>query len=194
MILGLFGRRGRNAAIVERLYETVAEASRRPAFFRDLGVPDTVEGRFEMLTLHAHLAVRRLRALPDPATDLAQDLVDAIFAHFDAALRELGVGDITVPKRMKTMASAFLGRSKAYEQALSQGDPLVEALRRNVFAGAPRVAEAPEALESYVRSTIDQLDRQGFDEFVNGTLTFPEPPRVTATAADVDTARVERRT
>jgi cytochrome b pre-mRNA-processing protein 3 len=188
MILGLFGRRGRNAAIVERLYETLAEASRRPAFFRDLGTPDTVEGRFEMLTLHAHLVVRRLRTLPDPATDLAQDLVDVIFAHFDAALRELGVGDISVPKRMKTMASAFLGRSRAYEQALSQGSGLAEALRRNVFADAPHVAEAPDLLETYVLRAIAGLERQEFDDFVAGRVGFPDPPVTTGPADGVQEA------
>jgi cytochrome b pre-mRNA-processing protein 3 len=175
MILGLFGRRSRNAAIVERLYEVVAEASRRPAFYRDLGAPDTVEGRFEMLTLHAHLVVRRLRSLPDPASDLAQDLVDSIFAHFDAALRELGVGDISVPKRMKTMASAFLGRARAYEEALSTGGGLTAALARNVFGNSPRPAQAPELLANYVVAVISRLEGLGLDEFVAGRVQFPEP-------------------
>lgn len=174
MIFGLFGRRSRNAAIVGRLYEAVADASRRPEFYRDLGVPDTVEGRFEMLTLHAHLVVRRLRALPDPASDLAQDLVDSIFAHFDAALRELGVGDISVPKRMKTMASAFLGRSRAYEEALSTGSGLTSALARNVFANAPGDAQAPEWLDAYVVGAISRMDGLGLDDFVAGRVAFPE--------------------
>jgi cytochrome b pre-mRNA-processing protein 3 len=194
MILGLFGRRSRNAAIVERLYEAVADASRRPEFYRDLGVPDTVEGRFEMLTLHAHLAVRRLRALPDPASDLAQDLVDTIFAHFDAALRELGVGDISVPKRMKTMASAFLGRSKAYEEALSTGSGLTTVLSRNVFGNAPGHAQAPESLNAYVVSAISCMDGLGLEDFVEGRIAFPDPVKPGSADCQDTASGMEQRT
>jgi cytochrome b pre-mRNA-processing protein 3 len=177
MIFGLFRRRDPNAATIERLYEAVSEAARRPAFYRDLGVPDTVEGRFEMLTLHAHLVVRRLRALPDPASDLAQDLVDRIFAGFDAALRELGVGDITVPKRMKTLASAFLGRAKAYEAALADDAQLREALRRNVYGNAAGCEAHAATMAMFVRRTIQALDGAGFDDFTAGRLPLPEPGR-----------------
>lgn len=178
MILGLFRKRNPNAEIVETLYERVAAAARRPTLYRDLGVPDTVEGRFEMMTLHAHVVVRRLRALPDPAGDLAQDLVDRIFAGFDAALRELGVGDIVVPKRMKTLASAFLGRSKAYEQAiLDVGDDraLHEALARNVFNSAPGHEAGTHALVGLVRDTVAAFEALGFDDFVAARVVYPQP-------------------
>jgi cytochrome b pre-mRNA-processing protein 3 len=181
MVFGLFGRRNRNAEIVERLYRAVADAARRPAFFSALAVPDTVEGRFEMVTLHAHLAVRRLRALPAPAPDLGQDLVDAVFAHFDAALRELGVGDVSVPKRMKTMASAFLGRAKAYEEALAapadQRDAALRtALLRNVWNGEK--GREPEAarLAAWVQDAVAALEKAGFDDFVSGGIAFPPLP------------------
>ncbi|MFO1148936.1 MAG: ubiquinol-cytochrome C chaperone family protein [Alsobacter sp.] len=178
MVFGLFGRRNRNAEIVERLYVAVADAARRPGFFAELGAPDTVEGRFEMVTLHAHLAVRRLRALPAPGPDLGQDLVDAVFAHFDAALRELGVGDISVPKKMKTMASAFLGRAKAYEEALTQpaqrrGDALRAALLRNVWNNQPGREAAARRLSAWVEEAVAALEKAGFDDFVAGRVAFP---------------------
>jgi len=178
MILGLFRRRDPNAAIVDGLYLALSDASRRPAFYAGLGVPDTVEGRFDMLALHAFLALRRLKALPPPAGDLAQDLVDAIFRHFDMALRELGVGDISVPKRMKTMAGAFYGRGKAYEQALGDDDALAQALSRNLFSGRPAVAAAPALMVGYVRTAMSALDAAGFDDFVAARLPFPPPPVV----------------
>jgi cytochrome b pre-mRNA-processing protein 3 len=181
MVFGLFGRRNRNAEIVERLYLAVADAARNPAFFRDLGVPDTVEGRFEMVTLHAHLAVRRLRALPAPGPDLGQDLVDAVFAHFDAALRELGVGDISVPKKMKTMASAFLGRAKAYEDALthpagSRTQALRAALLRNVWNNEPGRDDEASRLAAWVEDAVAALEKAGFEDFVAANITFPPLP------------------
>ncbi|WP_293867884.1 ubiquinol-cytochrome C chaperone family protein [uncultured Alsobacter sp.] len=173
MIFNLFRRRG-NAAIVDGLYLAVAEASRRPAFYAGWGVPDTVEGRFEMLTLHVVLLLRRLKALPPPAGDLAQDLVDAVFAQFDRALRELGVGDLTVPKRMKTMASAFYGRAKAYEDAFADDGELAAALARNLFGPAEPAARGTVAVQ-YVRSAAAALERTSFDDIVAARLSFPEP-------------------
>ena len=157
MIFGLFQRRDPNAAIVDSLYAALAEASRATALYRDLGVPDTVEGRFDSLTLHAVLVLRRLRTLPDPAGDLAQDLVNAIFRHFDAALRELGVGDITVPKKMKTMAAAFAGRAKAYEDSFADETVLREALLRNVYGGRRPAGNGLERLVAYVRASEQAL-------------------------------------
>jgi cytochrome b pre-mRNA-processing protein 3 len=178
MIFSLFRRRGGNAAIVDGLYLAVAEAARRPVFFTRWAVPDTVEGRFEVLTLHVLLVLRRLKALPPPAGDLAQDLVDAVFAQFDRALRELGVGDISVPKRMKTMASAFYGRARAYEEAMGDDARLAGALRRNMLGPAAPESVAAEAV-AYVRAAIAALERAGFDDFVAARVPFPEPGATT---------------
>ena len=172
MIFNLFRRRG-NAAIVNGLYLAIADAARRPAFFAGWGVPDTVEGRFETLTLHVVLVLRRLKAMPPPAGDLAQDLVDAVFAQFDRALRELGVGDLTVPKRMKTMASAFYGRAKAYEEAFADDGLLAAALARNLFGPAEPAERAGEAV-AYVRRAAAALDQATFDDFVSARLPFPD--------------------
>ncbi len=175
MIFGLFGARRKNAAVVDGLHEAVVEAARRPVFYAELGVPDTLEGRFDCVALHATLVVRRLRALPDPASDLAQDFVDALFMNFDRALREIGVGDLAVPKRMKTMASAFLGRAKAYEAALAADDAtLAEALARNVLGRTDVVPDEAFRLARWVRATVAAMDAVDFDVFEAGRPPFPE--------------------
>lgn len=120
----MFGlwRRDNGRAVVDALQQRIVAQSREPAFY-EAGLPDTIEGRFESLTLHVLLVLRRLRALPAPADDLAQDLVDRVFMHFDIALRELGVGDSGVPRRMKKLAGAFYDRIRRYDPLLNAGEP-----------------------------------------------------------------------
>src|SRR4051794_14923778 len=109
-IFGLF-RHDRRTAVLEELYGRVTAAARNPGLYLRLGVPDTVEGRFESLALHLVLVLRRLRGLPPPTGEIAQDLVDAFFGQLDASLREMGVGDMGVPKRMKKLAHGFYDRA-----------------------------------------------------------------------------------
>lgn len=176
MILGLF-RRSSSEAVVQRLYAALVAASRQPSLYAYLGVPDTFEGRFESLTLHAALLVRRLQACAAPGPQLAQDLTDTVFAHFDRTLREMGVGDTTVPKRMRTLAEAFLGRSRAYEEALRGGDEeLAATLARNVAA-----SDTP-GLARYVAASVDALARQPLQGFIDGELPFPDASAVPAHA------------
>ena len=134
-MFGFLIRKRANRVMIKDLYGALVERARDPALFTDFEMADNFEGRFEALTLFAVLTTRRLKAMPAPAPELAQDLIDHVFAQFDYALREMGVGDITVPKRMKTMASAFLGRASAYDQALLSGDSaaLSAAILRNVY-------------------------------------------------------------
>jgi cytochrome b pre-mRNA-processing protein 3 len=133
MALRLFRKKFRRE-VIETLYQSIAAASREPFLYLDLGIPDTVEGRFEAVTLHVVLVLRRLRQLPSPADQVAQDLVDCFFRHLDASLRELAVGDLAVPRRMKTLGEAFNGRSRAYDRALNDeaGEGLATTLARNV--------------------------------------------------------------
>ena len=181
MIFSLF-RRSSNRAVIERLYAAIVLAARQPALFTRLGMTDTFEGRFESLTLHAALVLRRLNGLAAPGPDLAQDLVDTIFRHFDRTLREMGVGDTTVPKRMKTMAEAFLGRSGAYDEALGRGhDAVSDALNRNILT-----AETPrdlKALTGYVEAMAAALADVPLEVFVEGRPPFPDPPLFTSEAA-----------
>lgn len=133
MIFG-WTRKRRNEATVSRLYHRVGEAARAPWLYLEAGVPDTVEGRLEALMLHCFLLIRRLKSLPEPGPDVAQDLVDQLFRHIDHGLRELGVGDTSIARRMKGVASHFFGRVQAYDPPLAEGDAdaLAAALARNI--------------------------------------------------------------
>lgn len=125
----------------ERLLVQVTNASRDPALFGEGRAPDTLEGRFELVALHAALALLRLRKAPE-AEPLAQAFVDALFRHLDSGLREEGVGDLAVPKRMHRLASVFYGRADAYAEALAANATALQAvLTRNVLCGNTAFAE-----------------------------------------------------
>jgi cytochrome b pre-mRNA-processing protein 3 len=132
-MFGLFRNTAREDALLA-FYRRVAEASREPSIYLELKVPDTVEGRLESLSLHALLVMRRLGELPPPADEISQGFVDTLFRHIDHGLRELGVGDVVMGKRMKKIAQNFYGRMKAYEPGLEARDAaqLTVALERNV--------------------------------------------------------------
>ena len=171
MILGLF-RRSANESVIDRLYQAVVTASRQRALYVELGIADSFEGRFESLTLHAVLVLRRLKDAEAPGPDMAQHLVDTVFKHFDRTLREMGVGDTSVPKRMKSMAEAFLGRSTAYDEAM-RGDPgaLAATLRRNVYVDR----HEGTALASYVLASVAALAREPLQAYIDGLVAFPDP-------------------
>lgn len=121
----------------DRLLAAVLVASRRPAWFGAGRIPDTMEGRFEAMAVNAGLALIRVQAEAG-AEPLAQSFTDKLFRHFDAGLREAGVGDTTVPKKMRGLASSFYGRLQAYGTALQAADStLAEAIVRNTGASAP---------------------------------------------------------
>ena len=148
MIFSVFRKDPRRTTIAN-LYKRIATASRAPGLYTPLGIPDTLEGRFESLSLHMILVLRALRGLPAPADDVAKDLTDAFFRDMDASLREMGVGDTVVPKRMKNIASSFYGRAQAYDGPLDAADEtsLAAALGRNASgADAPATALARYAL------------------------------------------------
>ncbi len=165
-------RRAPNRELLDRLTFRHRGGGSLPAFYTEYGVSDTFEGRFELLALHAGLVLRRLNAAEPPGPAVAQDLIDTIFGHLDADLREAGVGDITVPKRMKKLAEAFLGRSSAYDQALRQDpDALAAALARNVFAGRGDGTR----LAAYVSMACRSLESAPLASLLSQSLPFPDP-------------------
>lgn len=175
MVLSLF-RRNASEAIVERLYTQIVAAARRPVFFLPpYGIADTVDGRFEILTVHAFLVLRRLSAVPPPAADLAQDVTNRIFAGFDAALREMGVGDLTVPKRIKKMAGDFGGRNSTYAKAFDGGEALEAALARNVYGQVE--ADGAVRLAVWMRAAETALTHASLRDFEKGLPAMPDPAR-----------------
>ena len=132
---GLFGR-GRAERAGYELYGKVVAAARAPFFYADLGVPDTLDGRFDMVGLHAFLLIRRLGRDGAEGATLSQALFDAMFNDMDLNLREMGVGDLSVGKKNRVMWEAFHGRAAVYSDAMALGpEALAEALERNVWPG-----------------------------------------------------------
>ena len=166
---------GQNAA--QHAYGRVVEAARRPVFFRDLGVPDTVDGRFELICLHAFLYLHRLKREQPSAAALGQTFFDMMFADFDQSLREIGVGDLSVGRHIRRMVEGFYGRVAAYERGLAADDTeLGAALARNVFGTAPDPdAGCVAVLAAYVRQQSGALDTQPAAALLAGDVTFGEP-------------------
>ena len=158
---------------IEAIYGTIVAQSRLPVFYQQFGVADTVNGRFEMLVVHLWLVLRRIRSIQDAST-FAQALFDYFCSDLDANLRELGVGDLSVPKRMQAFGEAFYGRSAAYDLALTEGtEALVLALDRNVLDGAD--IENARTLAGYVGRVIETLDAVAPAKLRSGSLQFPAP-------------------
>lgn len=161
------------------LYAAIAAQARQPAFFAELGVPDTVLGRFEMVALHAFLVFRRLRDTGQPGRALAQATHDRMFEEVDVALRELGIGDMGIGKRVKSLAKNLYGRIEAYERGLDSGDDteLEQALLRNVYATAaePRPDQARELAE-YLRREAAALVQAEDAALLLGNVRFGPPP------------------
>jgi cytochrome b pre-mRNA-processing protein 3 len=178
MILRLF-RRQFHPETIHTLYGAIVAQARRPEFYEEFGVADSVEGRFELIVLHLAVALRRLEREPQGAT-LGRALLDAFGRDMDHNLREMGVGDLAVPKQIKRMMEAFYGRAKSYESALASDDPaaLAQALGRNVFAGS--AAGGVARLADYVRRAAGRLDAVDGAQFLRGALAFPEPHAILA--------------
>lgn len=174
MILRFF-RRDDGGETIQRLYGAIVAQSRNPVFYTDYGVPDSIEGRFEMILLHAFALFHRLRDEPEERRALGQLVFDRFCIDMDANLREMGVGDLTVPKKMKRIAGAFYGRVGVYDAALAAaGDgELADALLRNVYAGDAGRQRQAQALAGYVRGLTAVMAGQSFERLARAEIEFP---------------------
>ncbi len=178
-----FFSRNPHESAARELYEAVVAQARRPEFYRDFAVPDSVVGRFEMLLLHSFLVFHRLKRQGEEAKAFGQTLFDIMIFHLDQSIRVSGVGDLKVGPRLKAMGQAFYGRSQAYETALDSGGEtdLEEALARNVYGSCREQAHpVPSqadyaALASYLRRAVESLAAQPLSELMTGRPAFPEP-------------------
>jgi cytochrome b pre-mRNA-processing protein 3 len=176
---GMFKRffgagRAANRKITDGLYEQIVAAARQPAVYADWGVPDTPLGRFEMVALHMFLVLHRLRGEAGAAREVAQDLTDTFFTDVEHSIRELGIGDLGVPKRMKKLGRMFYGRAVSYGDAIDRGDRalLAAALSRNVRPDDKSWGEAA-ALGDYALAAHRGLAAQSVSALVSGHIGFP---------------------
>jgi cytochrome b pre-mRNA-processing protein 3 len=165
-------------ATIDSLYGVIVAQARVPDFYEEFGVADSVEGRFELIVLHLALLTRRLGSEAQGAA-LGRALVDRFGRDMDDNLREMGVGDLTVPKKMKRMFEALYGRTRAYQNALDDtgSEALEAALARNVFGGR---GGAVMRLATYVRRAAQELDATDARQILAGRLAFPAPRAILA--------------
>lgn len=174
-----FLRRGRHQRPAHDLYCRLVAAARAPYFYTTLAVPDTLDGRFDLVGLYAFLVIRRLQAAPPPGPALAQALFDAMFSDMDFNLREIGVSDLSVGKKVKQMWEAFHGRAVAYQAAIAAGDValLADALARNVWRGTADPAAATR-LARLALAENAHLAGQDAAALVRGEVEFLPPEGV----------------
>lgn len=171
----------RREVIAQRLYAALTAQARRPDFYRSCGIPDTIDGRFEMVTLHAFLLFRRLKGHGEKAGAVAQAVYDVMFGDFDASVREMGAQDLGVGRRIKFMTEAMNGRFAAYEAGLAQGQAQLElALKRNLYGTTEPVEECLKRMADYMRRADAELAALPVDQLMRGVLHFPalEPDRL----------------
>lgn len=171
MIFNLF-RKDTATAPVYAVYTAIVAQSRRPQFYAEWGVPDTVTGRFDMISLHLALLFRRLRAGDADQKAFSQAVFDLFFKDMDRSLREMGVGDLGVPKRIQKMGNIFFGLLAAMNEAIDRLDqPALEAvLSRNIYDGAsgPQVA----AMAQYLIAEDRRLAAQSAGAITGGAIQF----------------------
>lgn len=178
MLLSLKSLIGADAttAAARQLYAAIVARARDQVFYRDLGVPDTPAGRFDMVALHAFLVMERLGRETD-AAKLSQSLFDVMFMDIDHNLREMGVGDLGVGKKVKKLAQQFYGLSAAYREGLAAGDDvLAAALCRNLYCAGAAPGGPLRAMTGYLRELAAGLADQPVSAFAEGKISFAGPP------------------
>ena len=171
------------------LYLTIVQQSREPSFFSDCTVPDTVDGRFDMIALHCFLVMNRLKDEGAKASKVSQVLFDEMFSDMDRGLRELGVGDMGVGKRVRAMAKAYLGRVEAYDSAFGEDEGALDAaldaaLVRNLFRGEEVDPAAVARIGAYMVRECAAIAGQDVEELLVGKVVFGPAPKIDTPVAD----------
>jgi cytochrome b pre-mRNA-processing protein 3 len=171
-VAGIFSRRGKYERSAYQLYGSAVSAARDPFLYTTLGVPDTLDGRFDAICLHVYLLIRRLNEDGPAGAEMSQAVFDAMFHDMDINLREMGVGDMSVGKRNRKMWEAFHGRSAAYAGAWDDPPAFAAALGRNFWRGAAPPAGSPEALVRLALAQSAALGTQPAGSLMAGSAQF----------------------
>lgn len=157
-----------------KLYGAIVAQARLPVFYQALGVPDTLEGRFLVLSLHLFAVHRRLKAEGEPARGIAQDLADRFTADMETVLREIGVGDLSVPRKVRKVAAAHAALLEDLERAFASGDAAVAASLESTLPSDQRQSGASSLrLAHYVRESVSALAAQSVAALAAGEVKFP---------------------
>ena len=175
-LFGLFKASASQNTVAMELYSIVVAQARQTYFYTDLAVPDTPDGRYDMIMIHAFLLLHRLkRDLPN-TREISQALFDIMFEDMDKSLREMGAGDVGIGRRIKEMAKAFYGRIAAYDEGLNRDDDRLNvALQRNVYRQSSVKNEQVSALSFYMRREPVNLSDQPIEALLGGRLSFADP-------------------
>lgn len=170
-LASLFRLNPRRGAI-HAAYRRIVERARMPVFYTEWGIPDTLDGRYELLALHAFLVLNRLKRDRGATEAFAQALFDTMFADLDRALREMGVGDLGVGRRVKEMATGFYGRIVAYEKGLADAAALGAALRRNLYGTSEPSPAQLALMAEYVLRQVASLAAEPVAALLAGEVAF----------------------
>ncbi len=167
----------RHKAIAETLYREIVRQSRCPEFYLAQDVPDTADGRFDLIALHTFLFLRRLRGESVDSVALAQTLFDQMFLDMDHNLREMGVGDLSVGPQIKAMVAGFYGRIAAYDDGLADDDEaLAAALTRNLYRNTSPAPDAVKRMAKYLRREAEMVVTLPLESLMRGEIAFGPPP------------------
>ena len=160
--------------IAHKLYKTIVRQARQPVFYESCGVADTFDGRFDLISLHMILIIRRMKSDIDQSRKLSQALFDYMFDDIDLNLRELGIGDMGVLHRVKKMTKAFYGRLESYDRGLEEKDDaeLLAALERNLYRDNDVTDAKLKTMTNYTRSQSLYLDKISIGSLMEGELKF----------------------
>ena len=165
-------------APVLALYANIVSQARTEIFFSLFGVPDTLNGRFDMITLHMFIVLRRLKDIGKDGVKLSQDLFDIMFADMDKNLREMGVGDLSVGKKVKALATAFYGRIRAYDNGITglNDEILVDCLKRNLFLDTMPNEEHVKIISNYLIREIEAASKWSITDIETNNISFGNVP------------------
>lgn len=176
-MLNWLAKRADVARKADNLYGAVVAQARQPSFYADFGIPDTLEGRYEMIVLHLFLVLERLRQATPDDTKLSRALIERFVTDMDDCMREIGVGDLTVPKRVKKAAAVLYKRADAYREALAAGPDALDATLGEMFSELPAGNIRTPGLSRYVGAAIEALNGQDLQQIIRDAPAFPPPGR-----------------
>jgi len=176
-ILAFFGLKKFDAGVY-KLYGQIVAQARLVDFYTTYGVADTVNGRFDLISLHAYIVMRRLKEIGEEGRQLSQDLFDIMFADMDKNIREMGVGDLSVGKKIKALAKSFYGRIKAYDDGIAEIEDatLGDSLKRNLYHDQEPTDQQVQFMVDYVLHEIELSNNWNIEQLKNGSISFSQIP------------------